>query len=90
MDTLFLVILVLGTLGLFYLLIVHVALEAGTKYAENVRTPAIGAAVGILACGIVEALQLFGLLGTGTPYQIALSISLVVTVAAMWVLAVRL
>jgi hypothetical protein len=90
MDTLFLFLLVLGTLGLFYLLIVQVALAAGTKYPENVRTPAIVAAVGILACGIVEALQLFGVIGTGTPYQIALSISLVATVVAMWVLAVRL
>ena len=90
MDSLFLGVLVIGTLGLFYVFIVHVALAAGKKYPENVRLPAIVAAIGILACGIVQALQLFGILGAGTAYQAALSISLLATVAAMWVLAVRL
>lgn len=90
MDTVLLALLVLGTLGLFYVLIVHVALAAGTKYPANVKLPAFAAAVGILACGIVQALQLFGILGSGTGYQIALSLSLLATVAAMWVLAVRL
>ena len=90
MDSLFLGLLVIGTLGLFYVLIVHVALAAGKKYPENVRLPAIFAAIGILACGIVQGLQLFGILGPGTPYQAALAISLLATVAAMWVLAIRL
>jgi hypothetical protein len=90
MDTVFLALLVVGTLALFYLLIVHVALAAGTKYPANVKAPAIAAAVGILACGIVQGLQLFGVMGTGTAYQAALSISLLATVAAMWILAIRL
>ena len=90
MDSLFMVLLVIGTLGLSYVLIVHVALAAGKKYSENVRVPAIATAVGVLACGIVQGLQLFGILGAGTAYQAALSISLLATVAAMWVLAIRL
>jgi hypothetical protein len=90
MDTVFLALLVVGTLTVCYVLIVHVALAAGEKYPANVKVPAIAAAVGILACGIVQALQLFGLLGTGTAYQTALSISLVATIIAVWVLAVRL
>jgi hypothetical protein len=90
MDSLFLFVLVVGTLALFYVLIVKVALAAGTKYPANVKTPAIIAAIGILACGIVEGLNLFGVIGTGTAYQAALAISLLATVAAMWVLAVRL
>lgn len=90
MDSLFLGLLVIGTLGLFYVLIVHVALAAGKKYPENVRLPAIGAAIGILACGIVQGLQLFGILSMGTAYETALAISLLATVAAMWVLAIRL
>jgi hypothetical protein len=90
MDSLFLGLLVIGTLGLFYVLIVQVAMPAGEKYPANVRPPAVVAAVGILACGIVEGLELFGMLGTGTTYEIALSVSLIVTLVAMWVLAVRL
>ena len=90
MDTLFLGLLVVGTLGVTYVLIVHVALAAGTKYPANVRAPAFGAALGTLACGIVQGLQLFGMMGSGTTYEIALSISLIATVVSMWILAVRL
>jgi hypothetical protein len=90
MGTAFLVLLVVGTLAVFYVLIVHVALAAGTKYPANVKVPAIAAALGILACGIVQGLQLFGVLDTGNGYQTALAISLAATVAAMWILAIRL
>jgi hypothetical protein len=90
MDSVFLALLVIGTFGLFYVLIVRVALAAGKKYPENVRLPAFAAAVGILACGIVQGLQLFRIIGTGMGYQTALAISLLATVAAMWILAIRL
>jgi len=90
MDSLFLGLLVVCALGLFYVLIVHFALAAGKKYPENVRSPAIVAAIGILGCAVVQALQLFGIVGSGNAYQAALATSLLVTVAAMWVLAVRL
>ena len=90
MVTAFLILLVIGTLAVFYVLIVHVALAAGTKYPANVKAPAIAAAMGILSCGIVQGLQLFGVMDTGTGYQTLLSISLAATVAAMWILAIRL
>lgn len=90
MGSIFLGLLVIATLGLSYVLIVQVALPAGKKYPENVRLPAILAAIGILACGIVQGLQLTGVLGPGNTYQFALAISLLATVAAMWVLAIRL
>jgi hypothetical protein len=90
MDSLFLGLLVIGTLGISYVLIVNVALAAGTKYPANVKFPAFAAAIGILACGIVQGLQLFGILGAGTVYEAALAVSLLATVAAMWLLAVRL
>ena len=83
MDTLLLAVLVVGTLVVCYFLLIKVAREAGEKYPANVRLPAIGAAVGILSAGTVLALQLFGVLGTGMPFQISLSVALILTLGAM-------
>jgi hypothetical protein len=89
MDKVIFGLLVLGTLGLFYVFVFRIAASAGEQYPANVRAPAIVAAVGILASGITEGLELFGILG-GTTYLVALSLALVATLAAMGVLAIRL
>ncbi len=91
MDTVFVALILIGAVAFFYILIFRVALQAGKEYPENVRVPAILDALGILACGAVLALQVFGYMGgQTTAYAVSLMISLVVTLGAMWLLATRL
>ncbi len=90
-DNAILVLLVIGTLILFYGIVFKIALQAGKEYPVGVKVPAFAAAVAILVCGIVQALQLVGILAMTSPaYQVPLLLGLVITMIAIWRIAVHL
>ena len=90
-DNAILALLVIGTLLLFYGIVFKVALQAGKEYPAGVRVPALAAAIAILVCGIVQALQLVGVLAITSPvYQMPLLFGLAAAIVAIWRIAVHL
>ncbi len=90
-DTAILALLIIGTLVLFYGIVFKIALQAGKEYPAGVKVPAFAAGVAILVCGIAQTLQLVGILEITSPaYQVPLLLGLLITMIAIWRIAVKL
>ncbi|HEY4956096.1 MAG TPA: hypothetical protein VII02_14550 [Gemmatimonadaceae bacterium] len=89
MDYLIAGLIMIGTLGLSYIFVFRIAFAGGGQYPPSARTPAIIAAIGTLGSGVIEGMQVAGMLDP-TTYLVALAVALATALGAMGVLASRL
>jgi len=82
-------LIIIGTLGLTYIFVFRIAFAGGDQYPPKARTPAIIAAIGTLGAGVIEGMQVAGMLDP-TVYVTALAVALAIALGGMGLLAARL
>jgi hypothetical protein len=82
-------LIIVGTLGLAYVFIFRIAFAGGGDYPPSARMPAIIAAIGTLASGVIEGMQVAGMLAPSL-YVTALAVALATALGGMGLLVTKL